>query len=202
MFTVDSHCILFVKWLKRDRGRAVCSGVSKSEPQCGLKGAVTPELDHWHQLHNHARSSCSVNSTKYSSIHLHVTDNGKSVAVLDPYENLRDGLVLGMAAFGIWVIQCSAVMCAQSASCYASLILIKSFEDEGKDKESGIPMTCYKSSKAWAAPLMYTLVFGYHSVNVLIINPEDIVEFDATICHICHRICVRNFLCFPFFCSA
>lgn len=119
---------------------------------------------------------------------------------LDPYENLRDRLVLGMAAFGIWVIQCSAVMCAQSASCYASLILIKSFEDEGKDKESGVPMTCYKSSKAWAAPLMYTLFFGYHAVNVLIINPEDIVEFDATICHICHMCKEFSVLSFLLLC--
>lgn len=108
MFTVDSHCILFVKWLKRDRGRAVCSGVSKSEPQCGLKGAVTPELDHWHQLHNHARSSCSVNSTKYSSIHLHVTDMG------NPWRFWIHMRTWGMDWFWGWLhLECESSSAAQ-----------------------------------------------------------------------------------------
>lgn len=91
-------------------------------------------------------------------------------------------------------------MCAPSADCCASLILIKSFADERKDKESGGSLTCYKSSKATVAPLMFTLNLWCHTVNVLLTNPGfDVCAVKSVTSVDTYAVnCVRNHLC----CSA
>lgn len=126
----------------------------------------------------------------------------ESPRLLRILEEKKTGRLLGRAAFGFWVIRFSAGYVCDPPAAACHLFWLRPLKMEGKNKDSDSPVTCYKSSKAGAAPLICTLVLWYHTANVAIINLRVTAEFEARAMKSVTSVityavnCVRNHLNF------